>query len=246
MAFDVLDEYEQGEVVRKWVRDNAVSMIVGVLLGLALIFGWQQWKAHQGRARADAAAQYASFDAAVSAGKPEDADKIATALRDKFADSPYAVFAAMRQADAASAKNDLASADKSLEWAVAHADSASLKSLVNLNLARLRLAQGKPDDAIALIEKLPQGAYPGMINELRGDALVRLKQPDAARTAYETALANIDPQSPERGIVQMKLDNQSVAAAPKAAAKPATSPVSKPADVPAPGADKSATEKQDS
>lgn len=232
MAFDVLDEYEQGEVVRQWVRDNAVSMVVGVVAGLALIFGWQQWKAHEGRTRVDAAAQYASFDRAVSANTPDDADKIAAALREHYAGSPYAVFASLRQADAQSARDDLAGAETSLKWAVEHADSPSLKALATLNLARVRLAEDKPEDAQKLIGAVSQDEYPAIRNELLGDVLVQLKQPDAARTAYESALATLDPQSPERSVLQMKLDDQAVVGAPAAAATPPVTPAATPTTTP--------------
>jgi len=39
MAFDVLDEHEQGELVQKWLRENAMSIAIGIALGLILIFG---------------------------------------------------------------------------------------------------------------------------------------------------------------------------------------------------------------
>lgn len=229
MAFEVLDEYEQGEVVRKWLRENAVSMVVGVVLGLALIFGWQQWKAHQARNLAEAAAQYGAYGEALDADRNEDAAKIAAALRETYANSPYAIFVAMREADSASARHDLDAANASLEWAAKHADSSELKTLVNLNLARLRIAEDKADAALALVNAMPQDAYPALIGELRGDALAKLGQRDAARTAYETALANLDPQAQERGILQMKLDAQASASAPATTPAPVTQPPPAPA-----------------
>ncbi len=251
MAFDVLDEYEQGEVVRKWVRDNAVSMVVGVVAGLALIFGWQQWKAHESRTLLNAATQYASFEQAASSNTPDDAAKIAAALRENYAGSPYAVFASLRQADAQSARNDLAGAETSLKWAVEHADSPMLKALASLNLARVHLAQDKPEDAQKLVAAVPQDEYPAIRNELLGDALVQLKQFDAARTAYESALATLDPQSPERSVLQMKLDDQAVVGAAATAAtppaSPATTPTATPASTPdAPAASKPVTGKGNS
>ncbi|HET9189990.1 MAG TPA: tetratricopeptide repeat protein, partial [Rudaea sp.] len=61
MAFDVLDEHEQGELVQKWLRENALSILIGVGLGLVLIFGWQQWRSHRNAHRLDAATQYQVF-----------------------------------------------------------------------------------------------------------------------------------------------------------------------------------------
>ena len=101
MAFDVLAEHEQGELVQKWLRENAMSIVIGVALGLLLIFGWQQWHAHRGAHRLDAATQYGVFTQAIDkkdeAGAKQNADKLQS---DNYA-TPYATRSALRMADAA-------------------------------------------------------------------------------------------------------------------------------------------------
>ncbi|MEO5622584.1 MAG: tetratricopeptide repeat protein [Dokdonella sp.] len=222
MSFDVLDEHEQGELVQKWLRENALSIAIGVALGLLLIFGWQQWKVHRVRHTAEAAAQYQALTDAIAAKHEDEAGKIAGALRKDFPDSAYAVFAAMHQADAAVARNDLAAAASALEWAVPHAGVAGLKSLVSLRLARVKLAQGDADGAIKLLDALPKDVYAALASEIRGDAQVKLGHADAARSAYEEAIAHLDPQAPSRSFVQMKLDDLAAAAP---APPPAVAPV---------------------
>jgi predicted negative regulator of RcsB-dependent stress response len=218
MSFDVLDEHEQGELVQKWLRENALSIVVGVALGLVLIFGWQQWKAHRVRHAAEAAAQYQALDEAASAKREEDVAKIADVLRKDFPDTAYAAFAAMHQADAAVAKGDLGGAVSALEWAQQHAGADSMKSLIALRLARVKLAQGDADASLKLAEGVPKDDYPGLVDEIRGDALAKLGRGDDARTAYQDALAHLDPQAPNRDFVQMKLDDLAVATAPVAPA----------------------------
>ena len=215
MSFDVLDEHEQGELVQKWLRENAMSIAVGVALGLVLIFGWQQWKLHRAQHAADAAAQYQALTEAVEAKHDDDIGKIADVLRKDYPESAYAVFAAMAQADAAAKKNDLAGAVTALEWAQQHAGADSLKSLAALRLARVKLAQGDAEGALKLAEALPKDDYAGFSGEIRGDALAKLGRADAARTAYQDALSHLDPQAANRGFVQMKLDD--LAAAPAGA-----------------------------
>lgn len=215
MSFDVLDEHEQGELVQKWLRENALSIAVGVGLGLVLIFGWQQWKAHRAQHSADAAAQYQALTDAVEAKHEDDVGKIADVLRKDFPESAYAVFAAMTQADAAARKNDLAGATAALDWAQQHAGAASLKSLATLRLARVKLAQGDADAALKLVDGVSKDDYAALAGELRGDALAKLGRPDAARAAYQDALSHLDAQAGNRNFVQMKLDD--LAAAPAAA-----------------------------
>ncbi len=214
MAFDVLDEHEQGELVRKWLRENAISIAVGVALSIVLIFGWQQWKSHRARHGAEAAAQYQTLNDATEAKHDDDAGKIADALRKDYPDTAYAVFAAMYQADTAVKKGDLAAAATALDWSQQQAGMSGLKSLASLRLARVKLAQGEADAAIKLIDGVPKDDYSALAGEIRGDALAKLGRVDDARAAYQDALTHLEPQAPNRSFVQMKLDNLA-AAAPK-------------------------------
>ena len=207
MAFEVLDEHEQGELVQKWLRENVLTILIGVGLGLVLIFAWQQWHSHRARHDLDASTQ---FDVLSGDADKKDYDavkQIAAKLKSDYADTPYAVFAAMREADLAVLRADLDGAHASLDWAYQHAGMDALKALAGLRLARVELGQAKPQDALDLLGKLPASAYTAQIGELRGDALVALNRKDDARAAYNDALANLDPNAPNRAFVQMKLND---------------------------------------
>lgn len=204
MAFDVLDEHEQGELVQKWLRENAMSIIIGVALGLLLIFGWQQWRSHRDSHRLDAAIQYDVFGTDLDKKDVDGAKQIAAKLQSDFADTPYATLAALRLADEAAARNDHAAAQAALQSAYDHAGIDALKTLAGLYLARSENAQDKAKDALDLLDKLPQAGYAAMRQELRGDALAALGRKDEARTAYADALANLDPNAPNRAFVEMK------------------------------------------
>ena len=208
MSFDVLDEHEQGELVQKWLRENAMAIATGIALGLVLIFGWQQWTVHQAGQGAAAAAQYQALTDAVEAKKPDDALKVADSLRKDYPSSTYAVLAALQQADIAIGKNDLATAASALDWARQHAGLDSLKALVDLRSARVKLAQGDAEAAIKLVDALPKDDYAALAGELRGDALLKLGRADEARKAYQDALAQVtDAAAQGRGVLQMKLDD---------------------------------------
>jgi len=204
MAFDVLDEHEQGELVQKWLRENAMSIIIGVALGLLLIFGWQQWRGHRESHRLDAAIQYEVFSTDLDKKDSEGAKQIAAKLQSDFADTPYATLAALRLAEQAAAKADHAAAQAALQNAYDHAGIDPLKTLAGLYLARSEIAQDKAKDALDLLDKLPQAGYAALRQELRGDALAALGRKDEARTAYADALANLDVNAPNRSFVEMK------------------------------------------
>lgn len=207
MAFDVLDEHEQGELVQKWLRENAFSILIGVGLGLLLIFGWQQWNAHRTTHRLDAATQYDVFVADLDKKDVDAAKAIAAKLDSDYADTPYATLAALRMADAAAARGDQDALHGALDSAYQHAGNDALKTLSGLYLARSEIAQKKPQEALDLLDKLPAQGYTALRDELRGDALAALGRADDARTAYTDALTNLDANAPNHGFLEMKLND---------------------------------------
>jgi len=207
MAFEVLDEHEQGELVQKWLRENVLTILVGVGLGLVLIFGWQQWRSHRARHDLEAATQYEVLSSNEEKKDYDAVKQIAAKLKTDYPSTPYAVMAAMLEANLSAERADLETAHASLDWAYQHAGNDALKALAGLRLARVEIAQTKAQDALALIDQLPASAYTAQIGELRGDALVALDRKDEARAAYTEALANLDPNSPNRAFVEMKLND---------------------------------------
>ncbi|HET7301531.1 MAG TPA: tetratricopeptide repeat protein [Oleiagrimonas sp.] len=211
------DDYEQGERVQEWLRQNGMAIVVGIVIGLALIFGYRQWNKHQANENIDAATQYQLIENALGKGKTDEADTLTDSLLKNHADSAYAVFAvslrAQRQLDAGKADK----AVESLTWAVQHADTKPLKDLSRLRLARADLAANKASDALTALKTIPAGAYVGLVAELRGDAQVKLGHADEAVKAYKAAMAAFDPTAPQQRILQMKIDNVATHAAGKPA-----------------------------
>jgi predicted negative regulator of RcsB-dependent stress response len=99
----------------------------------------------------------------------------------------------------------------SLQWAEAHAADPALKALVELRMARVQLAKGDGQAALATLEAMPAGQYAGLNQELRGDALVKLGRADDARKAYQAAMTALGEDAPQHAVLQMKIDDLAVA-----------------------------------
>ncbi|SEN15209.1 Putative negative regulator of RcsB-dependent stress response [Luteibacter sp. UNCMF331Sha3.1] len=211
MAFDIYDDYEQGERVQQWLRKNGVSIAVGVALGLVLIFGWQQWKSHRAGHEQAAASEYSALQLAVQQSRQTEIDLRTETLMKDYSDTAWSVFAAGERAQRNVTAGQVDKASGDLEWARAHAKDETLKTLVELRVAKLRYAQGKPQDAIAVLDGMKGKAFAALSQELRGDALVKLGRPDDARKAYQAAIAAMGDSAPQRGVVQTKLDDLAVA-----------------------------------
>ena len=202
---DQIDEYEQGERVRAWLRNNGSSLIGGVALGLAALGGWQWWQGQQVQKQVDAAAEFESFYEAVEAKDDTKAGAHAAALAQSFPESPYPVLAALRRAELLHTQGKDDEALKVLDAAKATKADPVLAELAQLRAARLLSGMGKHEDAIKRLDAFTNSSFPAVAAEIRGDAEMALGRRDAARAAYEKALASLDIAAPTRPMVEMKL-----------------------------------------
>ena len=202
---DEIDEYEQGERVRAWLRNNGSSLIGGVALGLAALGGWQWWDGQQDQKLVDAAAEYQAFNTAIDAKDDTKAGAHASSLAQTFPESPYPVLAALRRAELLHAEGKDEEAIKVLDATRDAKSDPVLVELAQLRAARLVQAMGKHEDAIKRLDAGNDSAFPAVSAEIRGDAEMALGRRDAARAAYEKALASLDIAAPTRPIVEMKL-----------------------------------------
>jgi len=208
MAFEDYDQYEQGEQVRKWIKENGIAVVVGVVLALALIFGWRQWQAHKANREIQASSQFAVIQNAVQADNRQAMAAALGDLQKDYADTAYATLGSAAVAEYDVGKNNLKPAAQNLQWAVSHSKQPALKSLFTLRLARVLIAQDQAQQALTELGGVPSSDYGALSAELRGDALLKLGKSDEARSAYQQAMAKLDKDdAPARHALQMKLDN---------------------------------------
>lgn len=214
MALEMMDEHEKGEAVRAWIRQNASAIGGGVALGLVLIFGYQWWQRSQAEHRLTAATQYQAVTDAATRQDLEALTTLSTELTKEYGDTPYALLAALQLADARIAAGQMKEAREALDASARLSQEPALQALIELRRARLALAEGESEAAIALLDAMPKEMYAGLAAEIRGDALQALGRADDAREAYSTALTELDTGAPNRRIVEMKLSDLGGAPAP--------------------------------
>ena len=193
---DLLDEHEQSEKVRTWLHENALGLIGGVVLGLALIGGWQWWQKQRHGAQIHAGERYQSAVDDIQAGKLQPAKSAVAALPA----GAYATLGALSLAKAQMAAGHRDDAIATLR--ASHPADAALAAITSQRLALLLIDAGKAEEAL---KQLPAGDSDPQTLELRGDAHYALGHLDQARAAYAQALATMDAASPARRLVELKL-----------------------------------------
>lgn len=211
MAFDAYDDYEQSERVQKWLRQNGLSIVVGVIIGLIAIFGYQQWRNHRMAHQMQASGLYQQLQGVIDTGDANAIEFLTQELMKGYSDTPYATFAVSDRARKQVEDKQLDKALESLAWAEQHAPSPELKALVELRIAHVQLAKGNAQEALNALDRMPADSYAIESQELRGDALVKLGRHDDARKAYKAALKAMGPDVQHDNEVQMKIDDLATA-----------------------------------
>ena len=203
-----LSEEEQVEALKKWWRENGKSVIGGAVIGLGIVFGWRAWVDHNQGVAEQASYQFEQLNKTLAVGANESAVKQAEQIIADYADSTYAVFAALNLAKVKLEQDDKAGARVELKWALEHSPDPGLKQIAGLRLARLMLDDGDIDGAATLVAQTPLNSFKGELAELRGDIALAKGDKAAARSAYQEALDSLDGNT---AIIKMKLDDLAMA-----------------------------------
>jgi predicted negative regulator of RcsB-dependent stress response len=206
---DYANEQEQVEAIKKWLRENGVPIIVGLALGIGAIGGWRYWQAQERARNEVASALFTRAVAASRAQQPAQAEKAAQQIISDYSGTTYASFAALMLAKLAVEKQDLPAAIQQLNWVLEHSDDEALQRLARIRLARVALAQGKPEEAWAQLGDISASPPSAAIAELRGDILLAQGKREEAGKQYLEAFASSEPdqQSDETSALALKLDS---------------------------------------
>ena len=214
-----LSEEEQLEVLKRWWKDYGRTIIIAVLVAVAGYFAYTTWQ-DQKRQKAEKASEVYEQLLKLANAEPgkvlTDSDKatithLAGELKDSNSESMYAHSAAFFLAKLAVEDKKLDVAVNELKWVLSAKPEAATEQLARLRLARILTAQQAYADALSQLSPEPAAAFTAEYAEARGDILKLQGDLDAARTAFEKALAVTDPQQQERYmLLQMKVDDLKV------------------------------------
>lgn len=220
---DYASDEEQVEALKKWWNENGSSLLIGVGVVLLLLFGVRQWQASQSATAGAASDVYQQISglavANVSQTISDDdlmiAQGLYSQLKANYESSIYTRYAALAVAKFLAEKNQLDQAATELQWIIDNPSLGMMKKadeelfmVARLRLARIRIAQGDPQAALALLKAVEPGEFIVSHAEIEGDALLKQGDREGAKAAYQRALAANTDGNP--ALLRLKLQDLGV------------------------------------
>lgn len=202
-----LTDNEREEQLRAWWSENWLWIFGGIALGLAMLAGWQYWQRHKISVAEAAASGYREVIQALGSADRPAAIAAAEKLRLEHPDTPYTDQAALALARVAVDRREYDEAARLLQGVADTSIDAELRNIATGRLARVLIEQGKPDEALALLDASQAGEFAALYHDIRGDALNAKGESAAARDEYELALAEeTDMSGLDRAFIELKRD----------------------------------------
>jgi predicted negative regulator of RcsB-dependent stress response len=201
---DLQSEKEQIEEMKAWWAEYGRYVIAGVVIAVGLLLGFNYHKNSKLEAELQASNLFESLAGHVVEGDVDAALPVADELYSNYANTAYAAQSRLVMARLYMDRNRDQDAADVLRELLEMSGNAALKHVGRVRLARILLYQDKAQEVLDLLAEQSNPGFAGLYAEVRGDAHAALGDVDAARAAYEEALADTT-QSVNRGVVQMKL-----------------------------------------
>ncbi|MEA3179983.1 MAG: hypothetical protein QOI59_3506 [Gammaproteobacteria bacterium] len=221
---EYLSEREQWDQIKSWLRENGLWIIAGVVVGAAGLGGWRWYQDHVDSVGAAASAKYTEAVQAFVKGDRTQAFVLLGELERDYSSSPYVDQAKLMAARVYVDGGDLDKAATELQAVTDHSKDNALGLIARLRLARVEIAQKKPDAALATLNGLKAGAFEPRYHEVLGDAYYAKGDKTNALKEYMSAkVVDMAGSSLDTQGLDLKIDDLT-AENPHAMAQAATPP----------------------
>lgn len=204
---DPYTDQEEVEKLKRWWKTYGNALLLGIALGLAILFGNRYWTSYQEQQAEAASALYGQLLEGYRKKEFDSVRKMGKTLVDEYASTPYAGLAAMMLARVSFDAKQPDAVRSHLRWAIEHATDPGTRHSARLRLGRVLAADGEFDAALALIDIQNAAGFESSYAELRGDLLAAKGDKQGAREAYRRAIEQLNDTSGYLPILNMKLDN---------------------------------------
>lgn len=201
---EYLSDKEQWERVLAWLREQGPWMVAGVAVVALGFAGWRYYQARVQQRDLQGAMRYEQVLDAFSRNDLSGGLKLADDLVKDAGSTPYADQADLAAARVQVENKDLDHAAVRLTHVLSSTKDSELALIARLRLARVQLAQGNADAALATLSAVEPGAFAARYAEVRGDVLFAKGDRDGALKQYRAARSGA-ANTIDTGLLDLKI-----------------------------------------
>jgi predicted negative regulator of RcsB-dependent stress response len=196
-------EEQQVDAIKQFWKDYGTSIVVGAVVGLGGLYGWNTYSDMKVTAAEKASESFQSI--VTQSDNPAALLVQAENFASEHDQQGYQALLELMVAKSAVEAGDLAKAEASFTKVIAVQPGSGLGMVAMIRLARIQAEQNNLGMALATLEQVTDNAFASQREELKGDFLVRQGDLDKAKLAYQAAVDNGGALASPSLI--MKLDN---------------------------------------
>ncbi len=200
----VLTQEEQVEQTKQWLKKNIPSIVIGLVLGVGLVYGYTSYEDSKA---GEAEAASALYEKIIAAEKPiEMAAENLDTFKSDYAFTPYAAKIALLQAKGLAESGKTDEAIEELEWAEANAKEELVSSIAKLRQADIYLSANKFTEATKIVSQSAPKGFESNYLELKGDIAAAQKDYKSATQHYTEALNSGSVEASYVTYLQLKIN----------------------------------------
>lgn len=191
-------EEEQVEKLKTWLKENGMSIVLGIVIGVGGIGGYNYWIHVQETTAAQASDHYTQMLDALVAKDSESLQQQADILTSEYASTEYALMARLALARNYVDNSDFNAAVTELQQVVGSAAQQPLAYVARTRLGAVQIQLQEYDQALNTLATDFPAEFVALAEELRGDAFAGQGRIEDAIAAYRKAQGvNPGPANPE-------------------------------------------------
>ena len=197
---------EQVEKLKSWLKDNGLSIVFGIVIGVGGLSGYRYWLHLQDTRAEQASVHYSQMLEALAASNRDQLEQQATLLIEEYSTTEYALMAQLALAKQHVELGEFDQAQTYLQQVIGSAAQQPLAYLARTRLAALQMQSDQLDDALGTLSVEFPDEFAARVAELRGDIYARQGKSGEAIEAYRAAQAAF-PGPANLEFLQQKLED---------------------------------------
>jgi predicted negative regulator of RcsB-dependent stress response len=203
---DYLDEKEQIEEIKSWLKENWLALVAGVIVGFGGLFSWNWYQNSVYESNTQALAIFDQAQQELTLGNFDSALALLQNLRSDYNSSPYTDFLGLLYSTYLLSNGNTADAAVEIEYVLNNTTDEYLRLIATWRLARVNVEMTNYDRALELVQN-KNHTLSANFTELEGDVYFFRGEFDLASNTYMSILSDPNINSIDLNTLMLKINN---------------------------------------